>query len=300
MAAPAADAEDDDDVYYHDQAGCDQLDAYYRRVNGLTIGQSVVGGAGLVLCGVAALHILARGRDRRSIATRLVLGVLLSNLVYAITDVIPTNLNRISGALCGFRAIGPRHTDVPARCLPTAIMFFGVYCTTTYELMMVLVSTHALRTGRGEIPRPREWALHLACVGAGVAALLGFYFRCRELELEFIAFHAATNYSNHLDPAQDARLTQLNAEIHGLPGTLWGWALLPVGFAVLGWAHQRLLYRDMLGGWRKATAWHAAFEESDTMAMLGLDPTVGNRRRLLELRRQVRQVSATFSLVWPL
>ena len=36
--------------------------------------------------------------------------------------------------------------------------------------------------------------------------------------------------------------------IHGLPGTLLGWGLLPVGFAVLGWAHQRLLYSELLCG----------------------------------------------------
>ena len=49
-------------------------------------------------------------------------------------------------------------------------MFLGVWGTTMYELMMVLVSTHALRTGVGSISSYRERALHLLCVGTRVAA----------------------------------------------------------------------------------------------------------------------------------
>ena len=86
--------------------------------------------------------------------------------------------------------VGPRATDVVATCLPTALMFFGVYCTTAYELMMVLVSTHALRTGSGAIPWTWERALHLDCVGAGAAALLGYYLRCRAIELDDAALVA--------------------------------------------------------------------------------------------------------------
>ena len=203
----AADGDDDDDLYDSGPAVCDRVAPYNRRVNGLAIGQSVVGGVGAVLCGLAALHIAAHGRDRRSLATRLVLGVLLGNLVYAVTDAVPTNLFHVSGALCGDAVVGPRNTDVVAECLPTALMFFGVYCTTAYELMMVLVSTHALRTGSGAIPRAWERALHLGCGGAGAAALLGYYLRCQALSLDLAALVAeagAADYRNWT-AAQDAQ-----------------------------------------------------------------------------------------------
>ena len=88
-------AQDDDDFYHTDTAECDRLAPYVRRVNGLGIAQSAVGAVGLALCGVAALHIVARSRDTRSLAARLVLGVLLTNLVYAVTDVLPVNLNQV-------------------------------------------------------------------------------------------------------------------------------------------------------------------------------------------------------------
>ena len=81
-------------------------------------------------------------------------------------------------------------------------MFFGVYCTTMYELMMVLISTHALRTGTGEIPGPWERGLHLACVAAGVAALVGYYLRSRDIQLDIAAIIASTNYTGNFAAPQ--------------------------------------------------------------------------------------------------
>ena len=67
------------------------------------------------------------------------------------------------------------------------------------ELTMVLLSTRALHTGSGNIPRDAERALHALCVWAGVAALIGYYCRCRDLFLgqaELNASPSAT-YADH-------------------------------------------------------------------------------------------------------
>ena len=108
-----------------------------------------------------------------------------SNVILAVIDIVPTNLRQISGPRCGFTLIGAAYADdTTVNCLPTAIKFFAVCSTVMYELMMVLVSTHVLKTGVGGILPRREQALHLLCISIGVAAFLGHFFRCRELQRE--------------------------------------------------------------------------------------------------------------------
>ena len=179
QSTPPAPADDDDDYYKADPVHCAGSRPYLVKVNRLAIAICAVGAVGVALCLLSVLHVIGHNRDKRSLAARLVLGMLIGNLIYAVIDTTPIHLRRLSGDLCADRTIGPRHRDTTARCLPTAVMFAGVWITTMYELMMVLVSTYALKTGRGSIPLNHERALHLASIGAGVAALLGFHLRCR-------------------------------------------------------------------------------------------------------------------------
>ena len=278
---------DDDDFYHNPAARCHELTPYLRRLNALTMATSVVGAVALVLCTLSVTHIIMHGRHKRSLPTRLVLGVLLSNLVFAITDMIPTNLKRLSGTLCGLTAIGPRRTEVVAGCFPNAVLFFGVYCTTMYELMMVLLTTHALHAGVGDIPARRERAVHLACLGTGVAALVGYYTRCRHLELEQAALNAAHgDRTDNWTPAQTNQANQLEQTFWALPGLLWGWALGPVAVALLAWVYQRLLYAKMMKEWRGARARNQAFDATTGVVKAGLDTTVRSRSLLLELQKQ--------------
>ena len=146
----------DDDYYSASSANCDLQLPFLRRVNALAITTSTVGCVALGMCSLAVMHIVAHNRHSRSLPTRLVLGMLLSNVVYATTDLIPDDLHDVSGAHCGDNTVGPVPKDIVAGCLPMAVMFLGVYGTTMYELMMVLLSTHALHTGAGNIPWHRE------------------------------------------------------------------------------------------------------------------------------------------------
>ena len=123
--APDA-ADGDDDIYDIDAAVCDRRRPFFRRVNGLAVAKSVVGGAATVLCAVAVMHIVGHGRYKHSLATRLVLGMLLSNLVVAVVDIVPVNLYRLSGEYCGWTVIAPGYRDATGDCLPTAVMFLGV------------------------------------------------------------------------------------------------------------------------------------------------------------------------------
>ena len=281
---------DDDDFSSVGDAKCDLQRPFLRRLNSLAIAKSTVGAAGSVLCMVAMMHIYGYGRSKQSLATRLALGMLVSNFVVAVCDIVPTNLHRLSGELCGLTMIGPRWTDTTAYCLPQAVSFLGVWSTTMYELMMVWVSIHALRTGKGSIPPQRERGLHLLCVGAGVAALLGFFFRCRESALSIASLeaevYAAEGKYGAFSTAQSAKFNQLFEAHKALPGLLWGWALGPVVLAFLSWIYQRVLYRELLNEWEDAKARHRIFEATDALAAIGLDPGSDTRARLLELTRQ--------------
>ena len=283
--APDA-ADGDEDIYDVDAAVCDRWRPFFRRVNGLAVAKSVVGGAATVLCAVAVVHIVGYGRYKRSLATRLVLGMLLSNLVVAVVDIVPLYVfYRVSGENCGYTVIAPGNTDPTGNCLPTAVMFLGVWSTTMYELTMVLVATCVLRTGAADIPARAERALHLLCLGAGVCALLGFYFRCRDVTLD-LAAEVAVDGDRRSVVAADARHAELRQRLNALPGLLWGWALGPVTLAFLGWIGQRVLYRSLLKEWADAAARNRAFDETDMMAAVGLDPNVGIRAQLLGLTKQ--------------
>ena len=176
-------------------------------------------------------------------------------------------------------------------------MFFGVYSTTMYELMMVMLTSHALRAGVSDIPTHRERAVHLACLTAGVAALVGFYTRCREINVEMVAINVANHPERRTNcpPAQLRRYDHLSQAFNALPGLLWGWALGPVVVALLAWLYQRRLFSRMVVEWRAATARNEALEATDVLAAVGLDPGARTRRVLLK-----HQMQAYTELVKPL
>ena len=130
-------------------------------------------------------------------------------------------------------------------------------------------------------------AIHLACIGTGFAALLAYYFRCRDIKLGLAALVAATHDRlSGWNPVQTNEGDQLHQYLTALPGLLWGWALGPVAVALLCWTYQRLLYNAMVRGWRAATARNEVRDAMSGLVIAGLDPTVRSRRVLLELRKQ--------------
>ena len=288
---PGANTDPDDDDAYSVTA--DECDAkarvvYDSKVNGLVIGRMVVGGVGVLLCGLAMMHIYGHGRHKRSLAVRLQLGMLAFNFIFAVADVTPHNLRHLSGEHCGSAVLSDgRHADIAGQCLPDTVSFLGVYGTTMYELMMVLVSVHTLRTDRSDVPPRHERGLHLLCVGAGVAAATGYFVRCRDLNREMAAILADANYEASARNWPGAtRYDQLLGAAADLPGVLWGWALAPVALALVCWAYQRVLYRALLKAWKGAAAQNTAFAASDLLAVIGLDPDSDTRARLLQLRRR--------------
>ena len=65
---------------------CEQHRPFIRRLNMLAYARSATGAVAVLLCGAVALHIWAYRRDVRSLSTRLVLGVITANFVFAATD----------------------------------------------------------------------------------------------------------------------------------------------------------------------------------------------------------------------
>ena len=293
-ATAAADDDDahDDDYYSTSPERCAALRRWAERINGLAWAQSAAGAAGLLTCGAALLVIVGTRRDR-GLAGRMLAGVLCSSAVFAVSDIVPTNAAHTAGALCETALVGPRYTDYGAACLPTAVMFLGVYASACYELMMVLVSIAVLETGKGDpLPRGVEATGHAGCVLTGVVAGAVFFGRCAAILAETASLVAA-NGDRHPSawnsPADVARIDALNEASVGLPGVLWGVALAPVGLALVGWGRQQWLATRHL---RELAAADAAARARD-VGDLGLDRGVDTRARLREgLREAVAEVVA--------
>ena len=120
-----------------------------------------------------------------------------------------------------------------------------------------------------------------------MAALLGYYYQCKHLQLGFAAIVAAAGQKRrNVAPAENDQLYQLEQDINGLPGLLWGWALGPTVLAAMCWLYQRRLYRNMLREWDDADAQNRAVAGTHMSAFLGLDPQADTRTKLLELKKE--------------
>ena len=285
-------AADDDDLYATPPEKCAALRRYDERVNAMAWAQSAAGAAGLLACGAALLVVVGTRRDR-GLAGRMLAGVLCSNAIFAVSDVVPANAVRTAGPLCGFNLVAPRLTDDAAACLPGAVMFLGVYASACYELLMVLVSIAVLETGRADpLHRGVEAAGHLGCVLAGVVAGAAYYGRCAALQAEMaalVAAHGDRSPAAWNSTTAAARYDRLGEAYDGLPGVLWGVALAPVGLALAGWGRQQWLAARYLRELAAADAATRALNAGD----LGLDRGVDTRARLREgLREAVAEVVA--------
>ena len=285
---------------------CDSFRPFVNRVNALAYSQSAVAGVGLLACGAALLVIVGK-RQTRNITGRSLVGLMLSNLVYALVDIVPTNAMYSSGVLCWANIVGRewRDPDTVGKCLPTALRFFGVYSSVMYELMMVAVSVMVLKTGNSQVSKRWEGTGHIVCASVGLVACLSFYFECdscssaiavgiNELEsLQEGCCRRQVQASAGCRPGQFDQLYQRIGEsqetFHGLPGLFWGGALAPVGVALLLWIHQQRLSCTTQGDIDAAEVECQRQNAVDPLAML--DRGVGIQAALLvQLRAAITEV----------
>ena len=107
---------------------------------------------------------------RRSLRSRILVGMFAVNVMYSIGNVIPTPLHYTSNDdLCGTLVVSPTTAAVGKG------LFLGSkYAMVLYELFIVGTSLLSLKTGRTELPRRVEISAHATCVAVGVGLFVGW------------------------------------------------------------------------------------------------------------------------------
>jgi hypothetical protein len=148
-----------------------------HTINHIVQVTSFIGGVSVLSCLTAITVIVVHGRQRVSMRARIIIGLMIANAIYSSAYVIPMNLLSADFQSCGTFTLSAASIRV-AR----AWWFCGKYSILTFELFMVAASIWALERGARTMPGRVEAALHMLCITGGVAAFLGFYFRCAELD----------------------------------------------------------------------------------------------------------------------
>eukprot|EP00037_Helgoeca_nana_P031308 m.398176 g.398176 ORF g.398176 m.398176 type:complete len:1112 (+) comp28369_c0_seq2:30-3365(+) len=245
-------------------------------INEIVLATSVVGAISAVACVVTVLVLVAHSRDKRSMRDRVVVGLMVSNSVYSLANIVPVNQLQ-TGVHCGELAL-PFDAIRSAR----AVWFCGKYALVSFELFILGASMWALASGLRALPRRVEAALHLGCYLGGVAALVGFYVPCAEINSD--GYNRATQAEAqsgrvvHADPADDVdddyagiaagkRFESSREQYDTLvQRMLQAWIALLLG-AVLAWMLLRRAYAQLLARSRAVLRTAAKGEASDDWAL---------------------------------
>jgi hypothetical protein len=154
--------------------------------NRIVLATSIVGGVSILPCIVVILGIIAYGKDLMYIRSRIIMGLMISNIVYSIGNAIPVGmLDQTNIATCGQTSLSFNTIR-----FGRAWWFAGKYALVFFELFVLAVTTWALKCGLRKLGVFREAVLHATCTLAGVAAFLGFFVKSDQIESD--GYNAAT------------------------------------------------------------------------------------------------------------
>jgi hypothetical protein len=154
--------------------------------NHIVLATSIVGGMSILPCVVVILVIIAYGKDLMYIRSRIIIGLMMSNIVYSIANTIPVDmLDQTSDTNCA-RVSLSFNTIRFGR----ALWFAGKYALVFFELLILGVTSWGLRCGLRGIGVHREALLHATCTLVGMAAFIGFFVKSGEIESD--GYNAAT------------------------------------------------------------------------------------------------------------
>jgi hypothetical protein len=170
--------------------------------NHIVLATFVVGGLSIVPCLFVVLAIVAYGKDIMCIRARIIIGLMLSNIVYSVGNAIPVALLQTNVSTCGQVAM-----SFDTIRFGRAWWFAGKYALVFFELFILGVAVWALKSGLHTLGVRRETLLHATCAVAGIAAFVGFFVESGTIESD--GFNADTqeefkrNAFSHLDAGDD-------------------------------------------------------------------------------------------------
>ena len=263
--------------------------------NRIVLATSIVGGLSILPCIGVILIIVAYGKDLLFIRARIIIGLMLSNIVYSMGCAIPVAMLKTDPNLCGHFAL-----SFATIRFGRAWWFAGKYALVFFELFILSVSIYALWRGLGNLGRRGEAALHAACALGGICAFIIFLLRSAAISAD--GYNAATqteaqtnSYSrlsidddiDDADPGSIAaqRFQSSRTEYDSLvQGMLLVWVVF-LGVAILLWLCLRWMFATMSTQWRLLLV-EAEDEWDRDLCSPDYDGVRRTKRRLLELTKE--------------
>lgn len=243
-----AEVPDDDDFYHTGVDHCNDQRGFLDVVNRIVTARIVLGAIALLGCISVIMVIYAHRRDR-VLAHRTLTCLFIANIVFAASDVTPSNLYITDGPECGFQYMAEGPKDITGNCLPRGILFFGLYCSLSIELMMVALSIFALRSGSINLDVRKESLCYIACLCTGIAGAVGYYSECDSM-LSTVAvgvqkFMALGQRSSAVQSLNDVFQTYREKE-SSLESDMQSISCTFVILALILYGYQRWLYHKLL------------------------------------------------------
>eukprot|EP00041_Stephanoeca_diplocostata_P042238 m.10488 g.10488 ORF g.10488 m.10488 type:complete len:457 (-) comp7521_c0_seq1:341-1711(-) len=249
----------------------------------------VLGVLSITLCLCVIAVILAYNKDRKFLRERLILGLMCTNVMYSGANCSPMNLaitRECQYVLTQVQVAWAR-----------GFWLFGKYWMACYEIFIVGISLHALRTGKVNIPPRTEIAAHILCGAAGAIALVTFLIM--QLPLASSAdhsldeFYIASARQNFSEVAQVGSLLteELDSIQRNVSLMLRIW-FVPFSMTLILWLLSRYVYHLLCVEWkmdfqRATETWNRDLWAED-------DQQIRERReKILNLRRDAFAELAT-------
>eukprot|EP00041_Stephanoeca_diplocostata_P037344 m.1407493 g.1407493 ORF g.1407493 m.1407493 type:complete len:543 (+) comp25020_c0_seq1:1168-2796(+) len=263
--------------------------SYARHANQYTIATSVFGGVSLLVCCSVVVVVVAHRKDTMYLRERIVLGLMGSNIVFSIANMVPVYYFVDECTLL---------FSVDSAAWTRGIWILGKYWMVCYELMIVGTSLYALRTGRSTMPRVAERMCHVLCVSVGLVAMTTWLIQAVPLAQKMDLFSHAQQrcdastddydvYNNCVDAAgfSNAAAASFNAKKTSTLSWMIRLWLLPFLLSMALWVVSRVQYYRLLRAWQRDC--QTAMEVWDRDHWAVTDNGVRHQqKRLLELRRE--------------
>eukprot|EP00035_Acanthoeca_spectabilis_P016995 m.354855 g.354855 ORF g.354855 m.354855 type:complete len:772 (-) comp16596_c0_seq3:195-2510(-) len=234
-------------------ANCQVCSPPVGLINRIVLATSIIGGVSVVACVWVILAIVGYGKDRLSLRYRVIIGLMCANIVYSSANAIPINRLKDDVFNCGHLAL-----SFETIRFGRAWWFAGKFALLGFEWVILGAAIRALLWGSWRVAAKTEVAMHSGCLLLGLAAFVGFYARCSEINKggynAETQTEAQTGYYSYVGAADDLdddspqigatnRFVEARQQYDGLvQAMLQVWATF-LGVTIALWLYLRWQYR---------------------------------------------------------
>eukprot|EP00041_Stephanoeca_diplocostata_P014036 m.252075 g.252075 ORF g.252075 m.252075 type:complete len:409 (+) comp19551_c0_seq1:262-1488(+) len=256
--------------------------AYVMKTNSFVIPIMIIGAGSIVLCLGIIATILAYKKDTRSLRERLILGLIVGNLIFSISNASPISLFHSTNCA----TVVTIKNFVWIR----GIWLSGKFVIVCYEVAIIGTSIYSLRTGKTSIKWSREFCVHLVCFLVGIIIFISWcllvFERASEASRVAAAFETGVVLHQYSSLSEEFEYIQSYSEFlaqkRALIMRFW---LCPMALLVGLWIISRYMYSNLLREWNSDLSeaedvWARDLWSAQDQGVVSL------RRQLFHLRKQ--------------